>query len=159
MLRLLIVSAIGALLLFVTPVSAQTSPDMLGRMRGAWDLPTDIHPGRARGALYYLAKPIVGLEARLTPLIDPTTKPGGRIDGVLRRMTDTGLAREALAEVHGTYVVGADGLGRFEAVITKPAIPGVRPEPIGKMEGTFGDPMMRDRDPVGRFVGTWALRF
>lgn len=157
MLRLSLASALGALLLSVTP-SAQTTPDAMGgRMRGAWDLPAADQPGHARGVLFYLGEVVVGMEARLTPMPMLGDARGGRIDGILRRKTDTGFAPEAIAEVHGTWVVGKDRRGRFEAVITPTAVEGVRPEPMGKMAGTFADPMMRDVDTVGRFAGRWAL--
>jgi hypothetical protein len=159
MLRFLLAGALGLLLLASSPLSAQTSPDVIGgRMRGAWDLPTDLHPGRARGVMYYLGQVVVGLDARLTPITDPTVKHGGRIDGILRRKTDRGFAPDPIAEVHGTYIVGPDGQGQFEAVIVPLATTDVRPEPIGKMAGVFSDPMLRDRDPVGTFLGRWAMR-
>ena len=160
MLRLLLAGAIGALLLSFTPLSAQTTPGVIGgRMRGAWDLPADNHPGRARGVLFYLGDVVVGLDARLTPLPVPGDARGGRIDGVLRRKTDTGFAPDAVAEVHGTYLVGPDGRGLFEALIVRPTVLGMPPEPIGKMEGVFADPMVGDTNPVGRFAGRWAVRF
>jgi hypothetical protein len=158
MLRLVLASALGALLLSSAPLSAQTTPDMVGgRMRGTWDLPVKDEPGRARGVLFYLGEVVVGLDARLTPMPMPGDMRGGRIDGILRRKTDTGFAPEPIAEVHGTFIVGPDRMGRFEAVIVPPETMGVRPEPIGKMAGAFADPMIGDRDPVGRFAGRWAL--
>ena len=161
MLRILLAGALGALLLsgLATPLTAQTTPDLIGgRMRGTWDLPTKAQPGRARGVLFYLGEVAVGLEARLTPLSDPGTLPGGLIDGVLLRKTDTGFAPDPIAEVHGVYTVGLDGRGRFEAAIVTPTVPGVRPEPIGKMEGAFADPRLGDTNTIGRFAGRWALR-
>ena len=158
MLRLVIASALGALLLFATPLTAQTTPDMLGgRMSGSWDLPVGDLPGRARGVLFQLREVVVGLDARLTPMPIGTAR-GGRIDGVLRRKTDTGFASEPVAEVHGTYLVNPDRTGTFEAVIVPPALLGVKPEPIGKMAGEFADPMLRDRNTIGRFLGRWAVR-
>lgn len=159
MLRLLLCGALCALFLSFSSLSAQSTPDVMeGRMRGTWDLPLKDQPGRVRGVLLYLGEVIVGLEARLTPFTDPGNIPGGRIDGVLRRRTDTGFAPEPVAEVHGSYVIGLDGRGRFEAVITPLAAAGIRTEPIGKMAGAFYDPMTRDTNRVGYFAGRWALR-
>jgi hypothetical protein len=157
MLRLVLACALCALLFSSTPLSAQTAPDILeGRMRGTWDLPVKDQPGRARGVMLYLGEIIAGLDARLTPFTDGTVR-GGRIAGILRRRTDTGFAPEPIAEVYGTYVIGIDGRGRFEAMIVPPTVPGIRPEPIGKMGGVFYDPMMRDTNPVGHFIGRWAM--
>jgi len=161
MLRLSLASVISVLLLSssFSPLSAQLAPDAIGgRMRGAWDLPVKDEPGRVRGVLFYLGEVAAGMEARLAPMPMPGDMRGGRIDGILRRKTDAGFAPEPLAEVHGTFVVGPDGRGRFEAVIVKPTDPGARPEPIGKMEGVFADPMIGDRDPIGRFAGRWIMR-
>ena len=158
MLRLLLASALGALFLSFSQLSAQITPDVIeGRMRGTWDLPVKDQPGRARGVMLYLGEVMVGFDARLTPFTDPGSVRGGRIDGVLRRRTDTGFAPEPVAEMHGTYVIGMDGRGRFEAMITPPTVAGIRPEPIGKMGGVFYDPMMGDTNPVGRFMGRWAM--
>jgi hypothetical protein len=134
MLRLVLASALGALLLSAAPLTAQTTPDTIGgRMRGTWDLPNRDQPGRVRGVLVYLGEVVVGLEARLTPAALPGDVRGGRIDGILRRKTDTGFATEPIAEVHGTFLVNPDRTGTFEAVIVRPEVLGVRPEPIGKM--------------------------
>ena len=158
MLRLMLASALGALFLSFSPLSAQTTPEVIGgRMRGTWDLPNRDQPGRARGVLFYLGEVVVGLDARLTPMPMPGDMHGGRIDGILRRKTDTGFAPDPVAEVHGTFIVGPDRKGRFEAVIVPPEALGVRPEPIGKMEGVFADPMVGDKNTIGRFTGRWAL--
>jgi len=157
MLRL-VSSALCALLLSSAPLTAQTTPNMMGgRMQGAWDLPNGDLPGRARGVMFYLGEVVVGLDARLTPMPTTGLTRGGRIDGVLRRKTDTGFAPEVIAEVHGTFLVNPDRTGTFEAVIVPPEVKGVRPEPIGKMAGVFADPMLRDRNTVGRFTGRWAV--
>jgi hypothetical protein len=159
MLRLLLASALGALLLSAAPLTAQITPDMIGgRMRGTWDLPNGDQPGRVRGVMVYLGEVVVGLEARLTPMPMPGDVRGGRMDGILRRKTDTGFATETLAEVHGTFLVSPDGTGAFEAVIVPPEVLGVRPDPIGKMAGVFADPKVGDKNTIGRFTGRWAVR-
>jgi hypothetical protein len=159
MLRLVLASALGALLLSAAPLTAQTTPDMIGgRMRGTWDLPNGDQPGRARGVMFYLGEVMVGMDARLTPMPMPGDARGGRIDGVLRRKTDTGFAAEPLAEIHGTYLVSPDRTGVFEAVIVLPEVLGVKPDPIGKMAGMFADPMLGDKNTIGRFTGRWAVR-
>jgi hypothetical protein len=158
MLRILLASALGALFLSFTPLSAQTTPDTIGgTMRGTWDLPFKDQPGRARGVMFYLGDVVVGLDARLTRFPDPGDARGGRIDGVLRRRTDTGFSPDPIAEVHGTFMIGLDGRGRFEAMIVPLAVAGIRAEPIGKIGGVFYDPMTGDRNTVGRFMGRWAM--
>jgi hypothetical protein len=94
--------------------------------------------------------------ARLTAMPLDGGRRGGRMDGVLARPDDTGMLRP-VAEVHGTYVVGLDRRGRFEAVIVPLTSDETRPEPIGKIAGVFADPMIDRQDPVGRFIGSWAI--
>ena len=75
MLRLLLASALGALFLSFSPLSAQTTPDVIeGRMRGTWDLPAKDQPGRVRGVMLYLGEVMAGLDARLTPFTDPAER-------------------------------------------------------------------------------------
>jgi hypothetical protein len=164
MLRTRLLGAVGALLLSLGSLSAQSSggdstPDCLtGRARGAWDLPVKDEPGKARGILADLAGHRLAFEARLTPAPLPGTLRGGRIDGLLTPITRDGLGPRPIAEVHGTWVVGPDGRGRFESVIVElEHAAGERPDVLGKFAGYFADPLVDGRDPVGRFVGRWAI--
>jgi len=157
--------ALAFLLLSFSPLSAQAaggagpSPDCAtGRARGAWDLPADRNPGHARGLLFNVDGVQLALGARLTPLPLPGGLRGGRIDGDLYRMTSAGPSPRPIAELHGTYLVGPEGRGRFEAVIVAldPGASG-RPRLLGKFEGLFADPPQRGVNPIGGFVGRWIL--
>ena len=155
MLRILLAGALSALLVTALPLSAQTTPDCIsGRARGAWDLPVKDQPGRVRGMLGDGAGHRLLLQARLTPV----GTDGGRIDGILTPMTPTGPAARPIAEVHGTYVVGLDRRGHFEAAIVGPLPLGTEPPTlVGKLAGAFTDPMLATSDPVGSFLGQWTL--
>ncbi len=156
---------LAALLLSVAPLSAQSSggggpsPDCtIGRARGAWDLPADRNPGRVRGVLFNVDGVQLAVGARLTPLPLPGSLRGGRFDGHLYRMTSTGPAPRPIAAVHGTYLIGADGVGRYEtAIVSLDPGPTGRPRPLGKLVGVFADPPQRGANPVGAFMGRWIL--
>jgi hypothetical protein len=155
MLRKLLAGALLALSVTATSLAAQTGPDCAsGRARGAWDLPVKDQLGAVRGLLGDGAGHRLLLEARLTPV----ARDGGRIDGVLTPMTLMGPAPQPIAEVHGTYVVGPDRRGRFESLIVELA-PATTDPPLvyGKLIGAFADPLAATYDPIGRFVGQWAI--
>lgn len=161
MLRTLIAGVLGLVLAMpTTHLSAQSTllpsgVSASGRAFGAWDLPGDRDAGSARGYLLDLSGRRFLLEAKLLPVPVRGGSQGGRMLGVLIPLDRDGIAGRPVAEVHGGYVAGPDGLGRFEAAITMLA---PRIERIGRIEGRFADPLERGKDPVGRFVGRWALR-
>ena len=154
MLRNLLAGALSALLVAALQLNAQTTDCLEGRARGAWDLPVKDQLGRVRGMLGDGAGHRFLLQARLTP----GSADGGRIDGILTPVTDAGLAPKPIAEVHGQYLVGWDLRGRFESVIVGRAPGSPLPPPVlGKLVGAFADPMLDTIDPVGKFVGQWAM--
>jgi hypothetical protein len=165
MLRNCLAGAAGALLLSLAPLSAQSSGDggtshdcIVGRARGGWDLPARGELGHARGLLVERDGLRLALDARLAPIPLPGDLRGGLVDGLLFPVTDAGVGPRPIAEVHGTYLVGPDGNGRFETAIVELSSPaGDRPDVLGKLEGIFSDPMRDGRDPVGRFLGRWIL--
>lgn len=161
MLQNRLAGALGALLLCLVPLSAQSSdsdsstPDCFrGRARGAWDLPVRDQAGQVKGLLADIAGHRLALEARLTPAL---RERGGRIDGILTPITSAGIAAQPLAEIHGIYAVGPDGRGRFQAEIVGIPNKDGRPQVVGKMEGAFADPLRDGVDTVGRFAGRWIL--
>jgi hypothetical protein len=152
-------AALLTLTLSLTPLSAQTTPDCTsGRARGGWDLPTRDQGGRVRGILGDGTGRRMLLEARLTPVLLDNGMRGGRLDGVLTPILETGLAPKPIAEVHGRFSVLPDRTGQFDALMF-PLQDGTTDlaEPIGKMAGLFADPMLGDENTVGRFLARWAM--
>jgi len=149
-------------LLSVTPLAAQaTSSDSdctSGRARGAWDLPARDGEGKVRGVLADLAGHRLALEARLFPADGADLRRGGKIVGVLMPMDRAGISGKPIADVHGTYVLDAGGLGHFVAeIVGVEARDGSRPKLVGKLGGSFSDPMIDGRDPIGRFAARWTI--
>src|SRR5688572_6788631 len=160
MLRTLIAGALAALLVFPSATaSAQSGPGttdvLVGRTRGAWDLPTRDMPGRVRGLLVDPDGHRFALAARLVPLPMPGDLRGGQMEGQLHLVQDDGSVGRPVAEVHGVYLVRPDRRGRFEAVIAPLSDSDER---IGRIEGFFADPQRDDRNPVGHYRGRWVLR-
>jgi len=163
MLRKLLPALAAVLALCANSFSAQApapnvDPDCIsGQAFGAWDLPSARVPGHVRGVLVQVGQRKLVLEAKLDPAVLPKDQRGGRMDGVLLPLRADGSVPLPIAEVHGTYVVGPDGSGRFEAAITELARdPLARPERMGMIAGLFRDPEGRD-DPIGRFAGRWSI--
>jgi hypothetical protein len=159
MLRTRLARTLGILFLFVTPLAAQApSTDCTsGRARGAWDLPARDGQGDVRGVLADLAGHRLALEARLFPA-DADPRRGGKIVGVLMPMDRAGISGKPIADVTGTYVVEPGGLGHFVAeIVGVEARDGSRPRLVGKLGGSFADPMIDGRDPIGRFAARWTI--
>jgi len=166
MLRNLLAGALVALLASpVALLSAQaTEPDAItpdcisGQAFGAWDLPSEGGSGHVRGLLLQVGERQLALEAKLIPVRLPGDLRGGRIDGVLLPLTPDGVAQLPIAEVHGTYVVGRDGRGRFEAAFTELTRDPARSlERLGRIAGLFRDPQGDGENTLGRFAGRWVL--
>jgi len=165
---------VGALsvlwLTFSATPSAQTTPPdpgpvviapdlMTGRASGAWNLPEAGQPGMVRGRLVGPGDFELGILAKLTPVRLPTDQRGGVMEGMLVSVDPADLTRRTVAMVRGTYLVGADGRGQFEAAILKPVTdPAARPLRIGRIAGVFADPKLGSVDTIGRFSGRWAIQ-
>lgn len=163
MIRFLLSGALASLLVLVPTSGAQSqatdSPGdcLRGLARGGWDLPAGDRLGHVRGVLVDRASRRFLLEARLNPRPIAGGAHTGILSGRLYRLTDDGVAPRPLAEVRGTYAVGGERRGRFEAVLATPADrAGDEHELLGRMEGRFRDPQATDRDPVGRFEAHWG---
>ena len=153
------VGALGAALFSLSTLSAQTGLDCAsGNARGAWDLPAGRPAGYVKGLLVDQAGHSLMLEGRLTPLQLPDGRRGGLLDGLLFVPTTDGTAPRPVAEAHGVYTLDLNGRGHFESrVLELPSDLHKEQRTIGKLAGAFADPMYRGRDPVGRFVGQWAI--
>ena len=139
-----------------SPASAQT--DCLdGRALGQWNLPSRIERGVVRGLLVQETRDgrKFALDARLAPI---RGTDGGKLDGNLYVIAP-GPALRPFAQVRGTYGVGQDGSGRFDAAIVQ-MNQKLIPVEIGKVVGTFSDhpdtPQAESGSP-GRFRGQWTL--
>jgi hypothetical protein len=98
------------------------------------------------------------VEARLTPGEPDGGLRGGRMDGLLTPVTFDGTLLKPIAEVHGVFTVLPDRTGRFESAIFELPDGTLAPQDVlGKLTGAFADPNRAGTDPVGRFVGRWAM--
>ena len=143
----------------VTPLSAQTTPDVIGgRMRGTWDLPASGQPGTPAASSSTSARSSSASmrASRRSPI---SARGAGSNRRVLLRKTATGFEPNPVAEVHGTST-WSDWTERAASRprSSRRPLPGLSPEPMGMMDGVFADPMVGDTDPVGRFAGRWVLR-
>lgn len=163
MLRILLAGVLGALLALPapamggrTPTTPSTDNPLFGRAFGAWDLPRDAETGQVTGLLVEVGGRRLALDAKLFPAPMRRDLHTGRIVGGLHEIDLAGNLVRPVADVVGTYIGGADGLGKFDiTILTRDPRPTER---IGRIVGRFADPLVNGKDPIGRFVGRWALR-
>jgi len=160
MLRILLAGMLGALLaLPATSLQTQTSPGaipegLVGRAFGAWNLPLEKEPGIVHGVLLDVGGRKLVLEARLIDTPMRGVNIGGNLEGVVLAIDRDGTVLQRVALVNGTYFGGPDHRGSFQAVLTNRTS---RPDPIGFIEGLFSDPVVRGKDPIGRFAARWKI--
>jgi hypothetical protein len=127
---------------------------LAGRAAGLWNLPRGDERGLVRGLLTTQESDRkLALEGILRPALPgPGDLRTGRLDGRLFPVLASGPADQPVAEIHGTYLVGPDGKGRFEAWIVR-----LRDQQrIGRISGIFEDPAGRP-DADGRFLGRGVI--
>ncbi len=163
MLRILLAGALGALLALPAPAmggqtiaTPSTENPIFGRAFGAWDLPRDAETGQVTGLLVDVGGRRLALDAKLFPAPMRRDLNTGRLVGALSEIDSSGERVRQVADIVGSYLGGADGFGKFEVtILTRDPRPIER---IGRIVGRFADPLVNDKDPIGRFVGRWALR-